>query len=176
MLQLDYNTFKVILFCTTEHFLQQFLKRHMKNHMANFSNSLGHRKYFLKLILSIGFQFWEALRGTLHQHNFYLTTPWPKARKNLNLRSKFKDFSWPSAKGWSFYFLQVFFFAQYDHLEGAHSLSLFWRQISSLMGSIDWVGVQTWLRSSHEGTRYFLGGKALTTPQGQTRLFADRMQ
>jgi len=77
MLQLDYNTFKVILFCTTEHFLQQFLKRHMKNHMANFSNSLGHRKNFLNLILSIGFQFWEALRGALHYGNFdlFILTP-----------------------------------------------------------------------------------------------------
>ena len=45
--------------------------------MANFSNSLGHRKYFLRLILSIGFQSWEALRGTLHQGNFdfFILTP-----------------------------------------------------------------------------------------------------
>ena len=55
------------------------------------------------------------------------------------------------------------FFAQYDHLEGAHSLSRFLGQISSFSGdfletltetgSIHWVGVQTWLQSSHEGKR-----------------------
>ena len=47
-------------------------------------------------------------------------------------------------------------------LEGAHSFARFWRQISSFSrhfletltetGSIHWVGVQTWLWSSHEET------------------------
>ena len=50
-----------------------------------------------------------------------------------------------------------------DTLEGAHSLSRFLREISSFSGdflktlsetgSIHWEGVQTWLRSSHEGKR-----------------------
>ena len=29
-----------------------------------------------------------------------LTTPWSKARKDLNLRSKFKDFSWLWSGSW----------------------------------------------------------------------------
>ena len=33
---------------------------------------MANRKYFLKLILSIGFQFWEPLRGALHHSNLYL--------------------------------------------------------------------------------------------------------
>ena len=77
---------------------------------------------------------------------FNLTTPWPKARKNLNFRNKFKDFSWPSAKGWSFFFVVSVFSPQYDHLEGAHSLWHFLGQISSYflkplseMGSIHWL-------------------------------------
>ena len=50
-----------------------------------------------------------------------------------------------------------------DHLGGARSLSRFLRQISSFsgdimktlseMGSIHWVGVQTWLQSSHARKR-----------------------
>ena len=52
-----------------------------------------------------------------------------------------------------------------DTLEGAHSLSHFLRQISSFSchfletftetGSIHWVGVETWLQSSHEGKLRF---------------------
>ena len=52
-----------------------------------------------------------------------------------------------------------------DHLEGAHSLCHFWREISSFLchfletltetGSIHWVGVQTWLQSTHEGKRWW---------------------
>ena len=48
----------------------------MKNHMGKYSNTLAYRKCYLKLILSIGFRFWEPLRpsvrGALHYHNFYL--------------------------------------------------------------------------------------------------------
>ena len=40
----------------------------------------------------------------------------------------------PSAKGWAFYFLSVFFFPQYDHLEGAHSFAQFLGQIFRLRG------------------------------------------
>ena len=71
----------------------------------------------------------------------------------------------PLAKGWAFYFLLVFFSPQYDTLEGAHSFAQFLRQISPFSrhfletltetGSIHWVGVQTWLRSSHEGKRWW---------------------
>ena len=62
-----------------------------------------------------------------------------------------------------------------DTLEGAHSLSRFLRQISSFsgdflktlteMGSIHWVGVQTWLWSSHEGKRWWhpRGGSFVVT-------------
>ena len=49
------------------------------------------------------------------------------------------------------FFVGVFFFSQYDHLEGAHSFAQFLRQISSFScyfletltetGSIHWVGV-----------------------------------
>ena len=48
-----------------------------------------------------------------------------------------------------------------DHLEGAHLLCHFWREICLVsrfflgtlteVGSIHWVGVETCLRSSHEG-------------------------
>ena len=68
--QKSHNTFKVTLFCITDHFSQQFLKRHIKKHIANFSNSLGHRKYFFKQNLSIEFQFQEPLRDALHWGNF----------------------------------------------------------------------------------------------------------
>ena len=57
----------------------------------------------------------------------------------------------PSAKGWAFYFLLVFFSPQYDTLEGALSFAQFLRQISPFSrhfletltetGSIHWVGV-----------------------------------
>ena len=50
-----------------------------------------------------------------------------------------------------------------DNLEGAHSFVAPFEGISPIlnhflgklteMGSIHWVGVQTWLRSSHEGNR-----------------------
>ena len=56
-------------------------------------------------------------------------------------------------------------------LGGAHSLCLFWREISSFLchfletltetGSIHWVGVQTWLRSSHEGDDTLEGARSL---------------
>ena len=62
-----------------------------------------------------------------------------------------------------------------DTLEGAHSLSRFLGQISSFSryfletltetGSIHWVGVQTWLQSSHEGKRWWhpRGGSFVVT-------------
>ena len=42
----------------------------MKNHMGKSSNTLAYRKWFLKLILSIGFQYWEPPMGALHHSNF----------------------------------------------------------------------------------------------------------
>ena len=42
----------------------------MKNHIEKYSNTLAYRKCYLKLIFSIGFQFWEPLRGALHYRNF----------------------------------------------------------------------------------------------------------
>ena len=55
-----------------------FEKSHEKSH-GKYSNSLAYRKYFLKLILSIGFQFWEPPRGALHWSNldFFIWTPLP---------------------------------------------------------------------------------------------------
>ena len=49
----------------------------MKNHMVKYSNTLAYRECFLKLISSIGFQFWELLRGALHWSNldFLILTP-----------------------------------------------------------------------------------------------------
>ena len=51
----------------------------MKNHMGKYSNTLAYRKCFLKLISSIGFQFYEPLRGVLHWSNldFLILNPSP---------------------------------------------------------------------------------------------------
>ena len=105
----------------------------------------------------------------------YLTTPWPKARKNLNLRSKFKDFSCAFGQGVGIlFFVGVFFPTIWSPRGGSFvcavfganlSFARFWTQISSFSrhfletltetGSIHWVGVQTWLQSSHEGKRWW---------------------
>ena len=47
----------------------------MKNHMEKYSNTLAYRKCFLNLISSIGFQFWEPVRGVLHWSIFYFDPP-----------------------------------------------------------------------------------------------------
>ena len=115
-------------------------------------------------------------------YSCYLTTPWPKARKNLNLRSKFWIFPGLRPRGGHFIFCRCFFFAQYDNLEGAHSLWRFLGQISSFsryfletlteMGSIHWVGVQTWLQSSHGKVR---GDDTLEGAHSLSRFFGTNL-
>ena len=74
----------------------------------------------------------------------------------------------------------------YDTLEGAHSLWRFWREISSFsgdflktltdMGSIHLVGVQTWLRRSHAGKKWWHprgGSFVVMLLKGNLFLFGD---
>ena len=68
----------------------------MKNHIGKFSNTLAYMKYFLKHILSIGFQFWEPPRGALHWSNFdfFIWTPLPNTlvhTHNENLHPTFLE-------------------------------------------------------------------------------------
>ena len=49
---------------------------------------------------------------------YNLTTPWPKARKNLNLRSKFKDFSCAFGQGVGILFFVGVFFPTIWHPRG----------------------------------------------------------
>ena len=76
-----------------------------------------------------------------------------------------------------------------DHLEGVHSLCHFLREISSFLchfletltetGSIHWVGVQTWLRSTHEGKRWWPprgGSFVVTLFEGNLLLFAPFLE
>ena len=119
--------------------------------------------------------FWYSNCLFNQMFDFNLTTPWPKARKNLNLRSKFKDFSCAFGQGVGILFFVGVFFPTIWHPRGGSFVcavfeanllfAQFLGQISSFSrhfletltetGSIHWVGVQTWLRSSHEGKRWW---------------------
>ena len=83
-------------------------------------------------------QFWGSFEADLGQFWGKIFLIWPplgrRPGKIWICEANSRIFPVPSAKGWAFYFLSVFFFPQYDHLEGAHSFAQFLGQIFRLRG------------------------------------------